>query len=1240
MRHPRPSRFTLGTLAALGLLGSLALLAQPASADLRQTLHFAEPIWTAAAIGDDFETPLIAGARTIGHPGEPELPVYSARILLPPGEEIVSLRMITSSPAEISRHLPPPAQREYPLSFEGPIPPTTPKAEIYESSALFPAEPAELVTVQTYRGHRIAFVNLFPLRVRPAARAAEFTRQMTFEILTAPSAAALEQTAQTYRASAAVRQTTDEWLQRNVLNPEVAQDYRQAQAAGEITLPRGPWPSLVDPEDTFLYVVLTSSVMGPAYQPLADAWTERGLPATIVDAADVLATYEGRDNQERIRNFILDAYQNWESEYVLFGADINVIPDRDCYCYVIDEGTPIETNDLCCELYYQGLDATWNDDDDNRWGEPGEEDLLPDIHIARTCTDNATQVQGVVTKALRYAYEPIASEIESAVFFGEYLWTDTWGGMYMEEIRLGADSWGYQTAGLPPGWAQPTHYEMDGDSWSGTTYKNEMNSGAHMAHHLGHSDYTYNMKIYNSDVPDFTNDGLTHTYSLGYTQGCNAGGFDVNDSILEEFAKSPTGFIAWIGNTRYGFGVHYTTNGSSQYYHRQFTDALWGEAINELAAANNDSRTDNVGYIDYESNRWVHYEITAFGDPALPIWTATPRTPTLEHDGVFVLGMTSYDVTVRAASQPVGGARVCAWDEIGEAYAFGVTDALGQVTLDLAPGYPGTLHLIVSDANLLVTEETLPIIPNGPYMVVESHAISDATGGNGDGDCDAGESIELFVELTNIWDEPITGVHATLSCESEHVTITDDTAQYGDFAGGETKGGTDGDHFAFHIAGSCPDQEALVFSVTIEDDTETQWNGGFVYPAQAPVLQIAWIDLDDSIGGDGDEVLEPGESAEITITLGNAGSADAIAVAATLGTESGWLTITQPSASGGDIPAGGESALLPAFGVTLDAGAPSPWMIHCALDVQGDWELATLLLVDLAVGGLKDDMEEGQGDWTHEIVTPTFADDWHHTDQRNHTPDGGHSWKFGDAGAGDYSSSADGALISAPIAIAENTVLTFWHWLEAEVSGTYPGYCYDGGIVEISLEGGPWEAITPEGGYPYLIREGGIPGPFPVDTPVFSGAHDWQSETFVIASSGGTLQFRFRFGSDGADTREGWYVDDVEIVSWSDASAAPETRSLTLHPVLEMNRPNPFSAGGAGTTIHFALPQTGDVRLRVCDLQGRVLRTLCDGALSAGTHCLVWNGRDDRGRSLTSGIYLYRLETAAGTQTRKMTLMR
>ncbi len=1229
-------------------LAVFAAASTPAIAEeLSLRYSFPAPEWQPALFMPGYEIASLPNARTIGQAGEPYLPVAAARIMLPPGESIVDIRVTADAPAQTSRHLPVPAQQEHPLSYSGPIAPTEPNQALYASAALFPAQLGRLARVETYRGHRIAYIELFPLRARLASGETEFVSDLRVEIKTMPDRETLARSAVTFRADGSTR----EWLARHCDNPEMAEAYANAAERGDFAREAGTnagtdanafgraqgGRTLCDPADTYLHVIITNATLAPVYQELADDRTAKGLPSTIVLAADIFASYSGRDNQERVRSFLLDAYQNWETEYVLFGGDVDVIPDRDCYCYVVDEGTPMETNALCCELYYGGLDGTWNDDGDDRWGEVEEADLVPDIAIGRVCSDTPTEAQNFVNKLLRYERNPVVNEIETASFYGEYLWEGTYGDWYMEEIRLGASTWGYTTAGIPLEWNTSTYYEETG-TWSGTNYINEMSTGCHMAHHLGHANETFNCKVYSSDIPSFTADGVTHTYNVGYSQGCYSGAFDDTDCILEDFLLSARGYVSWIGNTRYGYGVHYTTNGSSQYYHRQFVDALFAEGLNELASANDDSRTDNVPYIAYESNRWVHYEVTTFGDPAMPVWTATPRAPVCEHAGVFVLGMTSYDVTVTTGGLPVPGARVCLWDEQGSCYSFAVTDANGEATLAIAAGYPGTMHMVVSDANLLVTETTFPIIPSGPYVTVAGHAIDDAPGGNADGDCDAGETIALSVTLENVWSQPITGVHATLSCADPEVEITDAVASYGTIAGGASSSGLGGDHYSFRINGNCPDGHALAFALDIRDDGAGAWNGAFSYPVDAPTLAIASLDVDDSADGDGDGCLEPGESALVTIRLANGGHRDASTVATTLVTGGWGLEVTQPHAGVALLPIDGEAALVPAFEVAVDANAPCPGMVACPLQISADWDLAIELTASIGIGGLADDMEAGQGAWTHEIVTQGFQDQWHLSTTRNHTAGGGTSWKFGDTAAGDYANLADGALVTEAVEIAEHTRLTFWHWMEAEVSAAYPGRCYDGGRVEMSIDGGAWAPITPDGGYPYLIRAGGTPGPFPADTPVFSGAHDWRAETFTIEGSSGLARFRFRFGSDGADTREGWYVDDVRVQSWSEASASGEpAHPLALRPVLYANRPNPFTPS---TSIAFELPRRGHVRLTVMDLEGRVVRTLVDGTLPAGPHAVVWNGVDAAGQILPAGIYFYCLDSGEGRLAGRMTLVR
>ncbi|GJM44429.1 MAG: hypothetical protein DHS20C21_12710 [Gemmatimonadota bacterium] len=89
---------------------------------------------------------------------------------------------------------------------------------------------------------------------------------------------------------------------------------------------------------------------------------------------------------------------------------------------------------------------------------------------------------------------------------------------------------------------------------------------------------------------------------------------------------------------------------------------------------------------------------------------------------------------------------------------------------------------------------------------------------------------------------------------------------------------------------------------------------------------------------------------------------------------------------------------------------------------------------------------------------------------------------------------------------------------------------------------------------------------------------------------------------------------------------------------LAQNTPNPFSR--AATRISFALPSTQPATLRVFDVQGRAVRTLVNGMTEAGAHTVTWNGRNDSGLEVASGVYFYRLDAADQTATRKAIVLR
>lgn len=104
------------------------------------------------------------------------------------------------------------------------------------------------------------------------------------------------------------------------------------------------------------------------------------------------------------------------------------------------------------------------------------------------------------------------------------------------------------------------------------------------------------------------------------------------------------------------------------------------------------------------------------------------------------------------------------------------------------------------------------------------------------------------------------------------------------------------------------------------------------------------------------------------------------------------------------------------------------------------------------------------------------------------------------------------------------------------------------------------------------------------------------------------------------------------------ATAIRETRSAARPDRfrLEQNIPNPFNGE---TAIGFDLIQDGSVELAVYNLAGQRVAILVDEARSAGKYAVQWDGRDDAGRTLASGVYLYRLRAGQQVETRKLLLL-
>ncbi len=109
--------------------------------------------------------------------------------------------------------------------------------------------------------------------------------------------------------------------------------------------------------------------------------------------------------------------------------------------------------------------------------------------------------------------------------------------------------------------------------------------------------------------------------------------------------------------------------------------------------------------------------------------------------------------------------------------------------------------------------------------------------------------------------------------------------------------------------------------------------------------------------------------------------------------------------------------------------------------------------------------------------------------------------------------------------------------------------------------------------------------------------------------------------------------DPIELYPSAVEATDPVAPALRLHP----NRPNPFNPR---TAIAFDLPQAGEVRLTVLNVRGQKVATLVDGTRAAGTHTIAWDGRNERGGAVSSGVYFVRVEACGEAVTRAVTLLR
>ncbi len=690
---------------------------------------------------------------------------------------------------------------------------------------------------------------------------------------------------------------------------------------------------------------------------------------------------------------------------------------------------------------------------------------------------------------------------------------------------------------------------------------------------------------------------------------------------------------------------------------------------------------------DYSTGLDEMQHWTIFGDAALQVRTDTPQELLLSNTAVL-MGI-DFTTTITSGGTPVEGAMV-ALSQDGEVFS-GISDSNGNVTIshDLTAGI---CTMVVTGFNTeTIYDDNVAVVPSdGPYVIFDSCIIDDSNGNNNNL-LDYGESVLLDITLSNVGTVQADNVDATLSTTDQYVTILDDSQNFGNIPAGQTV--TQNGAFAFEVSGNVPDGHGIFFTLETTDATYT-WVSTFIINAHAPVMEIGNYLIDDTAQGNGDYFWDAGETVDIFITVENNGSSDAFNVIGELLTADQYITINSNQADYGDIALGESSE--GSFNATSSPSTPQAHMAIFNVAISSDGGVTGSGSFDVQIGDylIEEYFDGGTYPPTDWSISGSNPGNWSSSGTANaggSAPESKFSWSPSFIGESALTSPVINTTGSASLA------LTYKHFLN-----DWSGNGYSIGVKTTSDGGSTWNTVYevfPTGNIGPEILE------FTVETsdvgsPTFQIAFFFDGNSYnldyyyiddiilgggppilgyiegnvslnggtgnildVIVNAGGITTNPDASGNYTLEVVPGTYnvtasledyitqtAVDVEVLENStteniDFVLEPgSTTNDILIPVrteLTGNYPNPFNPT---TNIKFSLKADSKVSLSIYNIRGQKVKTLVKDNMLAGWHSIVWNGKDDNGKSVSSGVYFSRFDAADDdgdyTSIKKMILLK
>ncbi|MBD3170383.1 MAG: T9SS type A sorting domain-containing protein, partial [candidate division Zixibacteria bacterium] len=495
-------------------------------------------------------------------------------------------------------------------------------------------------------------------------------------------------------------------------------------------------PTLYSPTGSiheYEYIVVTDASLAESFETLVEWKRRKGIWAGIVTLQEIESGYSGIDIQEKIRNFLKDAYEV-NLKWVLLGGDETIIPIR--YTYHNNTSTqPDYRHRQICDLYYSDLTGVWEVDNDGVWGERTHDnpDIYPEVYVGRLAVNSPEEVEAFTEKLLIYEQNPgngNYSYLTSALFItademvnlGQHV---TLGNAMPSNFMVDTSTCAERPSGNDPNPTGPSGDDVIARMNYGFGFVSNLNHGSphrYAAYSGGYNggpkSYVQSDLNYGGDHEPYLSLNEDYKYSIHYSISCYTsaydmddplpwpGGFDGDNCMGEVYVNMPDkGGVAYLGNGRWGWV------GTSYKLQKTFIEMLYGEGVltsnllNHIGVAEAMCKTEHPNYMDIDYGHFL------LGDPEMPVWKDIPKIMTVYYETNIPIRRCSYRVVAEAYNNKLDDAKVSLYKS-GEVFATGYTGGDGRAFIDIEPFSEGVLYLTVTKEGYIPYTAEITVEPN------------------------------------------------------------------------------------------------------------------------------------------------------------------------------------------------------------------------------------------------------------------------------------------------------------------------------------------------------------------------------------------------------------------------------------------------------------------------------------------------------------------------------------------------